>query len=73
VQFSDRQGRTAVLGISVIGLLLTDLNFIVVFWFAPRLPGNYWFLVAGPIVEGALGGEYVSDLCESSTVVKLPY
>ncbi|KAF9053900.1 MFS general substrate transporter [Hymenopellis radicata] len=54
--FSDRIGRTAVLGISVVGLLVTDLNFLVVYTFYDRLPGGYWFLVVGPVIEGSLGG-----------------
>ena len=44
------------MGISVIGLLLTDFNFIMVTLFPTYVPGGYWFLVVGPMVEGALGG-----------------
>ena len=44
------------MGISVIGLLLTDFNFIMVALFSKYIPGGYWFLVVGPIVEGILGG-----------------
>ena len=44
------------MGISVIGILLTDFNFIMVILFPKYIPGGYWFLVVGPIVEGALGG-----------------
>ncbi|KAF8969597.1 major facilitator superfamily domain-containing protein [Flammula alnicola] len=54
--FSDRHGRTRVMGISILGLLLTDFNFIMVASFSKHIPGGYWFLVVGPIVEGFLGG-----------------
>lgn len=58
LEFSDRHGRTRVLGISVIGLLSADVNFIFVNTFWRRLPGGYWFLVVGPFIEGLLGGSY---------------
>jgi MFS family permease len=56
-QFSDRYGRLSVMGITVLGLLLTDFNFIMVALFPNRIPGGYWFLTVGPAVEGSLGGE----------------
>ena len=46
------------MGISILGLLLSDFNFIFVSLFFQYLPGNYWFLLVGPIVEGSVGGEY---------------
>lgn len=55
-QFSDRRGRTRVMGISIVGLLITDFNFIMVSRNFQRLPGGYWFLVVGPLIEGFLGG-----------------
>ncbi|KAF9053131.1 major facilitator superfamily domain-containing protein [Panaeolus papilionaceus] len=54
--FSDRYGRTRVMGISILGLLFTDFNFIFVTLFSKHLPGGYWFLLTGPIIEGTLGG-----------------
>ncbi|KAI5899598.1 MFS general substrate transporter [Schizophyllum commune H4-8] len=54
--FSDRHGRRSVMGISVFGLLLTDLIFIFVTLYPDTPPGGYWFLVVGPLVEGTLGG-----------------
>ncbi|KIJ94708.1 hypothetical protein K443DRAFT_350615 [Laccaria amethystina LaAM-08-1] len=54
--FSDRYGRLSVMGITVLGLLLTDFNFIMVALFPNRIPGGYWFLTVGPAVEGSLGG-----------------
>ncbi|KAI0333493.1 MFS general substrate transporter [Cubamyces sp. BRFM 1775] len=53
---SDRVGRTRVMSCAVVGILLTDLNFILVYYFYKRLPGGYQFLVAAPILEGLLGG-----------------
>ncbi|KAH8826995.1 MFS general substrate transporter [Flagelloscypha sp. PMI_526] len=54
--FSDRYGRTRLMGIALFGLLFTDLNFIVVtFWFR-KLPGGYWFFLLTSILEGLLGG-----------------
>ena len=45
------------MGITVLGLLLTDFNFIMVALFTNRIPGGYWFLTVGPAVEGSLGGK----------------
>jgi MFS family permease len=57
VKFSDRYGRNTVIAISTFGSVLDNLNVVFVSSFASRLPGNYWFLVVGSIVEGVLGGE----------------
>jgi hypothetical protein len=57
VKFSDRYGRATVIAISTFGSVLDNLNVIFVSSFASRLPGNYWFLVVGSIVEGMLGRE----------------
>ncbi|GLB34576.1 putative major facilitator superfamily protein [Lyophyllum shimeji] len=74
--FSDRHGRTLLLGISVIGLLITDSNFIFVSRNFRNLPGGYWFLVVGPLIEGSLGGlssssaaihAYVADTTTEAT------
>ncbi|KAG6902244.1 hypothetical protein C0995_002616 [Termitomyces sp. Mi166 len=60
-----RHGRTRLLSISVIGLLFTDLNFIFTAKNFQYLPGGYWFVIIGPIVEGFLGGGCnVLRLCE---------
>ncbi|KAJ7087857.1 major facilitator superfamily domain-containing protein [Mycena epipterygia] len=53
---SDRYGRTRILGLTILGLLITDLNFIFVTKNFQRIPGGYWFLIMGPIIEGCLGG-----------------
>lgn len=44
------------MGISILGLLVADVNFIGVATWWKYLPGGYWLLVIGPIVEGFLGG-----------------
>ncbi|KAF9265618.1 MFS general substrate transporter [Marasmius fiardii PR-910] len=54
--FSDRHGRTRTLGISVLGVLVTDAVFILVYYYSELLPGGYWFLIVGPLCDGALGG-----------------
>ncbi|KAF7363597.1 MFS domain-containing protein [Mycena sanguinolenta] len=73
--FSDRAGRTRVLGLTVFGLLLNDMNFIFVTKNFQRIPGGYWFLIVGPLIEGALGGigagsaashAYISDTTHPS-------
>jgi hypothetical protein len=46
-----------VLGLSVLGLALGHMNMIFVSLFVTRLPGNYWFLMVGSIIEGFFGGE----------------
>lgn len=42
--------------ISILGLLIDDLNFILVTKFPRLFPGGYWFLVVGATIEGCLGG-----------------
>ncbi|KAG6829195.1 hypothetical protein H0H92_005396 [Tricholoma furcatifolium] len=54
--YSDRYGRTRLLSIAIIGLLYSDLNFIFTARNFERLPGGYWFVILGPLVEGSLGG-----------------
>ncbi|KAF8212040.1 major facilitator superfamily domain-containing protein [Mycena galopus ATCC 62051] len=73
--FSDRYGRSRILGLTIFGLLVNDLNFIFVTKNFQRIPGGYWFLIVGPIFEGVLGGisagsaashAYISDTTHSS-------
>ncbi|KAG7092716.1 hypothetical protein E1B28_009046 [Marasmius oreades] len=54
--FSDRHGRIRTMGISVLGSLVTDAIFILVYYYSEILPGGYWFLVIGPLCDGLLGG-----------------
>lgn len=53
---SDRFGRTSIMGISMLGLLSSDLMFIVTAFFVERLPGGYWFLILGFALDGMAGG-----------------
>ena len=55
---SDRFGRIRVLSFSVFGLLMTDVNFLVVARWHRVLPGGYWFLLVGPFLDGLLGGAF---------------
>lgn len=57
---SDRIGRTKVMGICIIGLLITDTVLIIVVYLNQYLPGGYWFILTGSVIEGALGGTYQS-------------
>ncbi|KAJ7753729.1 major facilitator superfamily domain-containing protein [Mycena metata] len=59
--FSDRHGRTRILGIVAIGQLMCSLNVILVANYVQVLPGNYWFLVVDSIILGAVGGSTASE------------
>jgi hypothetical protein len=45
------------MGISMLGLLVNDLIFIVTPSFLDYLPGGYWFLIIGFALEGMVGGK----------------
>ncbi|KAI6013542.1 major facilitator superfamily domain-containing protein [Pisolithus marmoratus] len=73
--FSDRYGRRPVLTASIVGLLLMELTFLITASFVDYLPGGYWFLLTGFIIEGLLGSlptgvaanhAYMADTCEPS-------
>ncbi|KAI0957937.1 hypothetical protein AcW1_006164 [Taiwanofungus camphoratus] len=73
---SDRYGRTRVMGFSALGLLWADCSFILVCKFSKVLPGGYWFLVCGPLIDGLLGGmsavtaaihAYMADCTDTSS------
>ncbi|ETW85959.1 hypothetical protein HETIRDRAFT_471204 [Heterobasidion irregulare TC 32-1] len=53
---SDRYGRTFIMGIAICGLLVQDLNFIIVTLFPSKVPGGHLFVLFGSVVEGCLGG-----------------
>ncbi|WVQ83644.1 hypothetical protein IAT38_005786 [Cryptococcus sp. DSM 104549] len=70
-QTSDRLGRTKVMAIVELGLLLNEICFILVATFPYLAPGGYRSLLIGPTIEGLLGGfstitatvnAYVSDV-----------
>ncbi|EIW85094.1 MFS general substrate transporter [Coniophora puteana RWD-64-598 SS2] len=52
---SDRIGRTPILSWSMFGLLINDIVYIITALFSDHLPGGYWFLIIGSILEGFLG------------------
>ena len=56
IQLSDRYGRTFIMGIAICGLLVQDLNFIIVTLFPSKVPGGHFFVLFGSVVEGCLGG-----------------
>ena len=58
VQLSDRYGRTRILTFCIFGMIMTDLSFIVVYHFYKILPGGYWFILLGPVLDGLLGGTF---------------
>lgn len=61
MQFSDRHGRTRVMGLSLTGALVADIVFISVVRFYKILPGGSWFLLVASVVEGLLGGEFLNS------------
>ncbi|KAI6097669.1 major facilitator superfamily domain-containing protein [Pisolithus croceorrhizus] len=73
--FSDRYGRRPVFVASMTGLLLVDSIFIITANFVDFLPGGYWFLLVGFVLDGLLGSTptavavnhaYLADTCEPS-------
>ncbi|KAG9040367.1 hypothetical protein FS837_000736 [Tulasnella sp. UAMH 9824] len=60
-QLSDRRGRKFVMGCSVIGLLISEANLILVTQMRSSLPGDYWFLAASSVVDGFLGGMWTAS------------
>ncbi|EGO24169.1 hypothetical protein SERLADRAFT_355952 [Serpula lacrymans var. lacrymans S7.9] len=58
---SDRYGRTRLMCLAVTGLVALDINFLIVNLFADRLPGGYWFLIIGPLIDGCVGGVAFAD------------
>ncbi|KAF9039311.1 major facilitator superfamily domain-containing protein [Panaeolus papilionaceus] len=74
--FSDRHGRTRVMGLSLTGALVADIVFISVVRFYKILPGGSWFLLVASVVEGLLGGmaageaslqSYMADVTDESS------
>ncbi|KIK98704.1 hypothetical protein PAXRUDRAFT_9354 [Paxillus rubicundulus Ve08.2h10] len=74
--FSDRYGRRLVVAVSMFGLLVTDITYIITAFFVDVLPGGYWFLLVGFLIEGLCGSmsagiaanyAYLSDTTDPST------
>ncbi|CAE6450212.1 unnamed protein product [Rhizoctonia solani] len=55
-QYSDRAGRTKVLGISGFAVLTTDLLLFLVAFKGESLPGGYRILILGGALDGLAGG-----------------
>ncbi|KAF8843573.1 MFS general substrate transporter [Paxillus ammoniavirescens] len=74
--FSDRYGRRLVIVVSMFGLLVTDITYIITAFFVDVLPGGYWFLLVGFFIEGLCGSTsagvaanhaYLADTADPST------
>ncbi|KAF9520614.1 hypothetical protein BS47DRAFT_1286818 [Hydnum rufescens UP504] len=74
-KLSDKAGRTRVLGLGVLGLIVSDLNLITVTMHAHKLTGAYNFLILGSVADGehstwrmftasAAAHAYVSDCAD---------
>ncbi|WVQ94920.1 hypothetical protein IAU59_002006 [Kwoniella sp. CBS 9459] len=79
-QTSDKLGRTKVMAMVEIGLLMNELCFIAVATFPYLVPGGYRFLLLGPTIEGLAGGystitatvyAYVSDVTPGGSRVTI--
>lgn len=68
LKLSDRYGRTRILGIAIVGLLMEDVAILVVGGLSPvmRLPFGYWTVLFGPIISGMVGGSYEIDYLHKS-------
>ncbi|KDQ15965.1 hypothetical protein BOTBODRAFT_31419 [Botryobasidium botryosum FD-172 SS1] len=53
--FSDKHGRTKVMAMALIGVLFTDVMFIVATNYSRYIIGGHHILVLGPLLEGLLG------------------
>ncbi|KAJ7928155.1 major facilitator superfamily domain-containing protein [Mycena leptocephala] len=53
--FSDRHGRSRVMGIVALGQVLSPLIIILVATYVDLLPGGYYFVIVEAIISGAIG------------------
>jgi len=53
--FSDKHGRTKVMAMALIGILFTDVMFIMATNYSRYIIGGHQILVLGPLIEGLLG------------------
>ncbi|THG94666.1 hypothetical protein EW026_g6843 [Hermanssonia centrifuga] len=70
---SDRFGRKRVLSFSVFGVLVTDVVFLIVYRYYTILPGGYWFLLLGPLLDGLLGAihAYIADCTDATSRTRM--
>ncbi|KAG9088414.1 hypothetical protein FRC06_002049 [Ceratobasidium sp. 370] len=55
-QYSDRVGRTRILAISAVAVLITDALLFLVAFRADMIPGGYRILILGGAIDGLAGG-----------------
>lgn len=69
------------MGLSVIGFMTTAFMFISVSHLSHYLPGGYWFIILGPVMEGSFGGitsvvaamqAYISDITSAGARLVFP-
>ncbi|KAI0066006.1 MFS general substrate transporter [Artomyces pyxidatus] len=58
--FSDRYGRTRVIGVNIGSLMLSDMILISAITWPQYIPGGHWAMVFGSFLMGALGGRIAS-------------
>jgi MFS family permease len=58
LQFSDRHGRKKMIGIAIVGHLISSLNILFVAKYIQQIPGGYWLLVVDAAITGVLGGKH---------------
>lgn len=56
------------LSISILGVLLSNFTFIFVAWYPQYVVGGYWFLLLGPLVDGAVGGMLINFYILTSVI-----
>ncbi|KAI0273597.1 major facilitator superfamily domain-containing protein [Gloeopeniophorella convolvens] len=73
---SDRYGRTTVLAFNAVGYLIASLMVLAVVLVPESVPGGYWLLIYGSVLEGFVGGRftlpttmqaYLSDCTDSAS------
>ena len=40
---------------------MTDISFLLVSQYHTVLPGGYWFILLGPLLDGLMGGKQTAD------------
>ncbi|KAJ2929993.1 hypothetical protein H1R20_g7122, partial [Candolleomyces eurysporus] len=65
---SDRTGRRTLFFVSTFGMLCANVVYILVSKFWTSLPGGYWWILLGPLIEGSFGGFPASTVAFNSYV-----